>query len=131
MAQATQDPCKHVQQDRVPAEHSSCSSKVVWQDFSSGAQPCRFHMVGRHDAAVAAADAATAAEAPVVAEAARQRAMAASAAALAAAATERGAARVAEVTTVQRMRCCHKCGSVEFRGRTAFTIDLSMNPSTS
>ena len=57
----------------------------------------RNHMVASHEAAVAAANAATAAEAPV--EAARQRAMAASAAALAAAATERGAARVPEVTT--------------------------------
>ena len=65
-------------------------------------------MVGRHDAA----------EAPEVAEAAHQKAMAASAAALVAAAAEMGAARVAEVTS---MRCCHKCGTVEFGGRTVLS----------
>ena len=75
------------------------------------------HMVGRHDAAVAAVNAATPAEAPVVAEAARQRAMAASAA-LVAAAAEMGAARVAEVTS---MRYCQKCGTVKFGGRTALS----------
>ena len=77
-------------------------------------------MVGRHDTA-AAVNAVTAAEAPVVAEAARQRAMAASAAALVAAAAEMGAARVPEVTTAQRVRCCHKCGTAEFGGRTALS----------